>query len=274
MTIVPIPLHHSSSVQEYLAKCGEVEVPRPTECHYEPCGSTEPLRKHGSYMRQVIYWGLFFLVQICRFRCKRCGRTVSCPYGWLVPYRRFAAEAIAVGIEAYASIEITYKNLSADLSDLELAPPEMDIRKLELFDTLRVQNEERQPGSVGQPVYRPAHNTVFYWVDFVCGRIEKLFQQLQKEAIQERKRGREWQLPIESVVENPNGYKAASTKKRDTLNRISALTCAAQVWLGEGNPVWQKLRAYFLAAAESRNDVLTNTRVSLPITHTFESAIF
>src|SRR5271165_4518027 len=110
MTILPIPLENSSSVTEYFKQGGKVEVPRPLECPYEACRLKEPLRKNGSYARQVIYWGLFFLVQILRFRCKRCGRTASCPYGWLVPYRRFSVEVIAAGIEAYTSEKLGYRD--------------------------------------------------------------------------------------------------------------------------------------------------------------------
>lgn len=128
MTIVPIPLRNSRSVVEFFRQGGRVEIPRPQQCFYDQCRLQEPLRKNGRYARQVIYWGLCFLVQILRFRCRRCGRTASCPYGCLVPYCRFSAEVIAAGIEAYVRAETTYRDVSTDLSDLELVNPEMDIR--------------------------------------------------------------------------------------------------------------------------------------------------
>jgi hypothetical protein len=62
--------------------------------------------------REVVYWGFCFMVQIFRFRCRRCGKTASCPYGWLIPYCRFSAETITAGIEAYARAETAYRAVS------------------------------------------------------------------------------------------------------------------------------------------------------------------
>lgn len=275
MTIVPIPLKNSSSVMEYFKQGGQVEIPRPQECFYENCRLKEPLRKNGNYARQVIYWGLCFLVEILRFRCRRCGKTASCPYGWLVPYRRFSAEVIAEGVAAYASREETYRGLSTDLSDLELCDREMDIRAEELCKKLVGESSARQADDSGEPRCRPSHTTVFHWVDFVCKHIELLLMQLQKELVQERKRGkRKAMLPAESVVVNPNSYKASSDNKGRMLDQLSFATCAASQLLGEGARQWHRLRAYFLTKAESRKDILTDTQLQLPITHTFELVIF
>jgi hypothetical protein len=258
MTIVPIPLENSSSVVEFFKQGGEVEIPRPEQCLYAGCGLKQPLRKNGTYARQVIYWGLCFLVEILRFRCRRCGKTASCPYGWLVPYHRFSAEVIAAGIEAYGQAEMKYRDLNLDLSDMELANPEMDIRSEELCKMM-----VEEPQDWREVRYRPAHTTVFYWVDFACKRIEGLLMQIQKELIQEMKRGKEFRkMPAESVVENPNSYKAASDEKRMILDRLSFAICAARSLLGQSKQPWVKLRAYFLTMAESRKDLLTDTRVS------------
>lgn len=275
MTILPIPAQNSSSVHEFFKQGGKVEIPRPQECSYELCRLQEPLRKNGSYARQVIYWGLYFLVQICRFRCKRCGRTASCPYSWLVPYRRFSAEVIAAGIEAYASKEVTYRDLDLELSDLELAEPEMDIRAEGLYENVVEESIAKQIGKDGEPRCRPAHTTIFNWVGFVCDRVEALLMQIQKELVQEKKRGRgEGKLPAESVAENPNSGKAASVTKGSKLDRVSFAACAARLLLARRQHEWYGLRAYFLAKAESRKDVLTDTQVRLPITQTFEQVIF
>jgi hypothetical protein len=275
MTIVPIPLKNSSSVVEFFKQGGKVEIPRPEQCLYAKCGLRQPLRKNGSYARQVIYWGLCFLVQILRFRCRRCGKTTSCPYGWLVPYRRFSAEVIAASIEAYASMEVAYRGVSADLSDLELVEPEMDVREEELYENVFEGGAAKQVGGVDEPPCRPAHTTVFGWVDFACKRTEALLLQLQKELVQERKRGKEIaQLPPEGLVENPNSYKAASDEKDRMLDRLSFAMCTAVQLVTQSKQQWYRLRAYFLIKAETRKDVLTETRVQLPITQTFEPAIF
>lgn len=276
MSILPIPLKNSSSVVEFFKQCGRVEIPRPQECFYEKCRLKEPLRMNGSYARQVIYWGLFFLVRILRFRCRRCGKTVSCPYGWLVPYRRFSAEVIAAGIEAYARAETTYRDVSTDLSDLELAEPEMDVRAEEMCKKVVAESAAAQADDAEELPCRPAYNTVFRWVDFTCRRTEALLMQLQKELVQERKRGKEVaQLPAESLVENPNSYKTVSAEKDNMLDRLSfAACCAASRLLEQSTQQWYRLRAYFLAKAESRKDVLTDTLVQLPITQTLELVIF
>jgi len=275
MTIVPIPLKNSSSVREFFREGGSVEVPRPQQCFYELCQLKKPLRKNGSYSRQVIYWGLLFLVQICRFRCRRCGRTASCPFGWLVPYRRFSAEVVCAGIEAYASSEVTYKDLSLDLSDLELAKPEADVRGEPYYAKQAQEHAEMQPGAGEQPVCRPAKTTVFYWVDFISKRVDQLLVQIQKESVQEKKRGRALvRLPAESTIENPNGYKAATNEKRRMLDLLAFATQAALSWLGDGQSIWYKLRAYFLSQAESRKDSLTDVLLELSITHTLEFVIF
>jgi hypothetical protein len=235
----------------------------------------EPLWKNGSYARQVIYWGLFFLIQICRFRCKRCGRTVSCPYGWLVPYRRFGAEVVSAGVQAYASREVRYKDLSADLSDLDLADPELDIRSEDLYKKVVAEHAAKQPGTTGQPVCRPAHTTVFYWLDFACSHIEGLLAQMQKELVQEKKRGRDVaELPAESAIENPNGHKAATATKQSLLDRLTFAMQTTGLWLGDSKQLWYKFRAYFLTKAESCKDMLTDTHLELPITQSFELAIF
>jgi hypothetical protein len=275
MTILAIPLKHSSTAREFFEHAGEVEVPRPQECPNQLCGLKEPLWKNGSYPRQVIYWGLFFLILILRFRCKRCGKTASRPYGWLVPYRRFTCEVIAAAVEEYAGVKLTYRDVSAAVSDMALAGPEMDIRNTKLYKDMLRKHASKQPGAPGQPEGRPAHTTVFYWMAFVCRRVEVLLSQIQKELVLERKRGRTiGALPVESAVENPNAFKACTAEKRCLLHKVTCAIHTCRIWLGDGQQIWYRLRAYFLANAESRKDVLTDTPLVLSITQTFESAIF
>lgn len=271
MTIVPIPLDKSRSVAEFFRQKGEVEIPRPERCPNEECGLREPLWKNGKYSRQVIYWGLCFLLQICRFRCWRCGKTASCPYGWLVPYRRFSAEVIAAGIEAYGQTEIGYRDLSTDLSDLDLAAIELDIRKEELCKEI---TKPVEPDESGEPRSRPAHTTVFYWVNFACKRVEALLTQMQKEQVQAKKRGSAIALlRTESQVANGNSLKALSAEKSNLLNRLSYAIVMSGSLLGQSDRLWHRLRAYFATRAESRNDILTGTRVRLSSTQSFELAI-
>jgi hypothetical protein len=173
-------------------------------------------------------------------------------------------------------VKVTYRDLSTDLSDLELAEPEMDIRSEGLYKKLVGESSAKQADDTDEPPCRPASTTIFHWVDFVCKRSETLLAQLQKELVEEGKRGKEVAtLPVESVVENPNSYKADSSNGKDKmLDRLTFATITAKGLLGRGKQQWYRLRAYFLTKAESRKDVLTDTGVRLPITHTFELAIF
>lgn len=275
MTILPIPLENCSSARDFFRRGGKVEIPRPRKCFYEQCGLAKPLRKNGTYVRQAIYWGIFFLVQICRFRCSRCGRTASCPYAWQVPFRRFTAEVIAAGIQTYASTKDTYRGLSSELSDIELAEPERDIRTDDLYKKVAEEDASRQPDTDKMRPIRPGHTTVFNWVQFACRHAESLLTHMQKELVQERKRGkRRLMPPPESFVENPNSYKAATAEKKSRLDRLTFLTQSAALFFGCDQHVWCILRAYFLTNAESRKDLLTTAAIRLSITHTFESAIF
>jgi hypothetical protein len=274
--MLPISAQKCKNVKEFFIKQGKVEVPRPEQCLNAECGLKEPLWKNGSYVRQVIYWGFLFFVSIYRFRCWRCGKTASCPYSWLIPYRRFSVEVIATAIETYAEGEATYRGLNVDLSDLEFIDPEIDIRAEKLYQQIIEENKAKQiEGDREKKSYRPAHTTVFYWVDFVCKRIESLLVQTQKELVHEQKRRKvEIELPAESTVENPNSDKAATGEKWHMLNLLSFLTLAAKLLVKHKDHVWQNLRAYFLVKAESRKDLLTDTVVKLFTTHTFEPVLF
>jgi len=158
---------------------------------------------------------------------------------------------------------VTYRDLSADLSDLELADPELDIREDDLYAEMVEKYAAEQPGAAGQPPCRPAHTTVFNWMNFVCNRVEALLSQLQKELVQEKKRGKQIaQMPAEYIVENPNSYKAATDQKRSMLDQSAFARLASRLLLGNSPPIWYRLRAYFLTKAESRKDVLTDTACS------------
>lgn len=275
MTIVPIPLENSKSVVEYFKKGEEVEVPRPEQCLFEECRLKQSLRKNGSYTRQVIYWGICFLVQIFRFRCRGCGKTVSCPYGWLVPYCRFSAEVIAAGVEAYAQQDCSYLDLSIELSEMELAEPEMDIREGDLVKKFVGEESSVQNEDLKGPQCRPVSSTVFRWVDFACKGIENLLMHFQKELVHEKKRGREVStLLAESLVKNPNSYKAASLEKRSMLDRLSFAAYASGCLLGCGKQQWYRLRAYFLTKAETCNDLLASAPLRLSITQSLQLDFF
>ena len=258
--IVPVEPKVCEGVRQYFECNGEVEIPRPGCCprRKDECGSTEPMRKNGSYPRQVIYWGLVFVLSILRFRCGRCGKTVSRPYSWLVPYKRFSAEVIAAGVEAYATAESEYRELSAALSESEFVDAERDIRQTDLYEKLSKTGKIKVAVTKDKGC-RPSHCAIFYWVDFVCKRIESVLQQMQKELVRRQKEVK--MLPPESFVENANSGKAQSSVKARALDRLSFATVAARLLLNERHRSWEQLRAYFLIQAEHCKDLLTDTQV-------------
>jgi hypothetical protein len=201
---------------------------------------------------------------------------VSCPYSWLIPYRRFSAEVVAAGIDAYTTERIEYRDLNGLLSDLELVPPEMDIREEKMYQKLVEENKTKQIEKASdKDAIRPAHTTVFYWIAFACRRIEILLMQMQKELVHEQKRRTiEIELPAESTIENPNSDKAATSDKANTLNLLSFATVAAVLLHNCKEHIWQKLRSYFLIKAESRKDIFTDTVVQMFTTQTFEPSLF
>jgi hypothetical protein len=170
-------------------------------------------------------------------------------------------------VDAYACGETSYRYLAGGLSDLEFAEPEMNIRQTEFYaDALK---EGKIAGAAtGSGGYRPSYSTIFYWVDFVCKRIEAVLQQQQKELVRRQKSLNA--MPAENAVENPNNWKAQTKDKAEDLDQLTFGTLAAEILLGSNQRVWERLRAYFLTKAESCRDLLTDTCVKLSSTQTFE----
>lgn len=173
MSTVPIPLQNCSSVKDFFEKGGEIEASRPAECINVDCLLKCPLWRNGGYLRQVVYWGFSFLVYICRFRCRRCGKTVSCPYAWLVPYRRFSCEVVAAGVDGYADGEVSYKDLATELWDMEFADadPEIGIGHTQTYRNLVEKGEEAECGNNTTELDKPSGANEFtgsrrrFWIN-------------------------------------------------------------------------------------------------------------
>ena len=248
-----------------------IEVDSPGVCRRAECGGAGKLRCNGSYPRQVIEGLIMVLVLIYRFRCGLCGKTVSRPYSFLVPYRRFTARLICEGIEMYGEKEreeATYDEISTELSVFE--PEKSNEAKVEAAPVKKVTD--------GKAGFCPARSTTFSWVDFVCKRIKKVVQQVEKELVLQNvdlKR-----LPVESQFRNKNAWKAGKARykhqreKPEQLNRLSYGLALAQLLVGDGQEPMKKLRAYFLRSAEKCADLLSDVSLVLSITHTSEQSIW
>jgi hypothetical protein len=175
-----------------------------------------------------------------------------------VPYKRFSADVLAAGVEAYAKAKNRYRDLSAALSEPEFLEKEKDIRQTKLYHWLS-ESGKIKPAITKEQGCRPGHCAIFYWVDFVCKRTDSTLQQVQKELVRRQNDLRI--LPPESIVENANSYKAWTGKKMQELNRLSFATVAGRLLLKETDGLWERLRAYFLVQAENCKDLLTDASV-------------
>ncbi len=247
-----------------------IEVPAPEHCLQEHCRSPHPLSRHGSYTRQVLEGIMQLMVLIYRFRCGMCGKTVSCPYSFLVPYRRFTAKLICQGVENYGTDETTYTDQSDGLSVF-------DDTKCDETEKSEVAPQIETP-SISRDGCHPARSTVFSWVDFVCKRIVQTLQQMEKELVL---RGHDLQqLRPESCFVNENAWKAGGKKYRhqqqkpDQLNKLTYAIATAGPLLESERSTVEKLRAYFLGSAERCLDLLSDVSVVLSTTHTSERRLW
>ena len=246
----------------------DCDVEAPVYCYSEKCGkAARSFYRNGSYMRQVIEGLLFVLVVIHRFRCEKCGATISRPPSFLVPYRRFTAEVMSQAINCYAEFETSYGELSDELSVVNDDGQECSA----------VPANSAMEFVAANDGCRPVRSTTFSWVDFMCKRIAVLVQQTEKELV--RRYFDISKLAVISRVENVNCGKTAvvncrrqkhQPEKPAELNQLIYTIRAAEVLEGGGFFVIQKLRSYFYQFAESCRDLFSDVKVILPITQTFE----
>ena len=79
-------------VQEYVARCAQLEFPRPEVCPY--CQAVHLFIGHGFYVRQPITPTAVYRVRIKRWLCKACRRTVSLLPSFLFRYRHYLLDVI------------------------------------------------------------------------------------------------------------------------------------------------------------------------------------
>ena len=246
------------------------DVAAPERCPQEGCGSERRLHRHGSYTRQALEGIMLLMVLIYRFRCGMCGKTVSRPYSFLIPYRRFTAKLICQGVENYGTEATSYQNLSDDLA-VFVDTTDDDTQKADVVPQL-------ENASISRDGCHPAKSTVFNWVDFVCKRIVRTLQHMEKELVL---RGHNLQkLTPESSFVNKNALKAGDPKyprqaqKPDQLNKLTYGIATANALLERSDWTVEKLRAYFLSSAERCWDLLSDVSMVLPITQTSERRVW
>jgi hypothetical protein len=247
-----------------------MEVRSPGVCPGEVCGGEGRLRRNGSYTRQVIEGLRELLVLIQRFRCGLCGRTTSCPYSFLVPYKRFTGKLICRGVEMYGggAEETTYDEVCTELSVFEAEPAESG----------DVDAVEAPADKGGEDGFCPTRSTVFAWVEFVCKRVERIVQQVEKELVLRNVDLKGW--PGENQFVNQNAFKAGllrykhQREKPAQLSKLSYGLALAGLLVDGGEGVANKLRAYFLESGEKCADLLSEVPMVLPRAHNSEQLIW
>lgn len=220
-----IPVFVLSSLEAYVKADGSAEVPRPQECI--SCGRSQCFWKHSGYSRTAIEDGADVPIKIQRFKCRHsdCRSTVSCPFSFLVPYRRYTVRAIANGVELYATTPTSYRKVA---------------------DGIGIGKTDRSAG----------RSSVHRWVNELASKAKELLCQVQKECVLI---GRPWQdlaaLPEEGAC--PNAHRATTENKEEQLNVLMLLLLMARFLLGSDTSVLEQLQAHFFRHVESPQLIFT-----------------
>lgn len=246
------------------------EVEGPIYCPFLSCvEQSVKMRHNGSYPREVVEGLVALVLLISRWRCGLCGHTVSCLFDFLIPYRRFTAKIVCLGVEQYAQEATSYEQVSIDLSVFE-----------DVCEEGQVEGDRKKEVSAigGKDGYCPAKSTVFGWVDFLCKRIGRLVQQVEKELVLVQFDVAE--IRGESKFTNLNSVKACVSlerypkqkSKKEELNRLTYFHYLAGLLVG-GSNLFENLRAHFSCRAEKCFDLLSDVIKGFPRAQTCEQAL-
>ena len=233
-----VPVFYFKSARDYVERRSQVEIGRPNKC--SKCGKENCFWAHGHYEREVIEEGEAVTIRVPRFICSICSCTISCLFSFLIPYRRFA-EAASKAIQDYATKKTTYREEAEEVSVLD---------------------------SSGPP--KPGHVQVFRWVKFMAEKAESLLFLVQQELALKGK----WDLIVESDSQCPNAYKAWTTTKANSLNKLARLIDLAASLLGTNSDVLSYLHSYFLQNVESLQFILANTNSRMSAPQSMKHVIF
>jgi hypothetical protein len=97
--MVQVIFEFDGTPEDYVAQSAQREVPAPRSCHQ--CGASARMESLGYYSRGLSssVAALVILIVIHRFRCRRCGRTVSFLPIFAQPYRLVRNETVQKFLE-------------------------------------------------------------------------------------------------------------------------------------------------------------------------------
>jgi hypothetical protein len=88
----------SGSAQQYAEEVSNPDRYRPDHC--PQCPARQPLIAHGFYSRTLVEAGFDGSIQVRRYLCRSCRRTVSLLPRFALPYLRFGITVIALFLVA------------------------------------------------------------------------------------------------------------------------------------------------------------------------------
>lgn len=212
-----IPCFVFNSVEEYQSDIDVFRYEKPGNC--KACGARSSFWGHGSFKRSVLQEGAKVQVQIQRFLCHACGKTVSLLYSFLVAYRSHSAATIEAAVEMYSKEYVSYRKLAAELSKLDTDEPPS-----------------------------PAHSSVFQWVKMMTSKAAPLAVQAQKELLL---RGRINDVEGKQSCGSPNALKSRNEKKQVDLHALAEFISLGGLLVCGNKHVPAKLHAFFLKNVET-----------------------
>ena len=101
-----------TDIQGYLKNYSEFsEKLRPLSCPF--CGRMHPLRKHGTYSRNICDLHLApVMIAILRYYCPACGLTVSILPSFCLPRKQYSAGVISLCLQLVLSCEVSLRRIS------------------------------------------------------------------------------------------------------------------------------------------------------------------
>ena len=238
-----IPTFCFSSLRDYIDNKGEAEFERPEVCPNPSCMKRNCFWKHGTYERRVCEEANTETIKVQRLICKYCRKAVSCLYVFLVPYRQFTTQEIAMHIEQYLTQEKSYRNLAGAIEPVD--------------DTTELP--------------QPCHPTIWRWVEqFGQAVVQSLWLHVQRLVVMAGK------VVEEHNQQCPNEWKAQSERKREQLRISTKLLKLLEMSFrafGKTEHLVKKLYTRFLMNTERPLAILSGRHIRLLTTHSMKHSI-
>jgi hypothetical protein len=204
---------------------------RPERC--PDCGVRNRFWVHSYRYRWAIDENWEVVVPVPRFECSACTKVVSVMFAFLVPYRQFTLELMAVAIGMYVLEVTSYRTVA---------------------------------GVACGESYRPAPSQVWQWVELYGSRACSFVgQMLQRGCVEAGKE--ECELVKARKLACPNAELAGSKEKSAKLDGAARALGLAALLLGELTILVAGLQTYFAGVVQGSFSMLTGRGVRLFTPH-------